>query len=401
MKNILAALVLFTANLVFASGTTIGNGGNSIVCKNSTGSITSVEMLDLYEARVAGLTLKFNSHLSTYRDIIDENLSRWQKIAPYRVAQYKKWLTEFETEALFASGVDIPAIPDTGSVVLPTGCELRPIAFQRPDSEIFPGVKRYTVSKDLWNLMDEVQKAGLVMHELIYREGILAGHKTSFPTRYFNGYLATAIPDSKDYSYIVYRMPLVWTEVGGGMILNIGEVIQDSFSGTNGFKYHSDAKILSDGRFQGDGKIFSSIETGFINLVPEGYLCRGSYDDSVRMVEDFGIVVRTACWKFIRKLSTKIPNGSIELKNLSNGGYRRLSVQISRKDFRYLHVDIRVDNDHQPTVETNPQTSWIKLKNNHVIDSISKLEDSGNVLVTTKGERWIYSSKNETYILRK
>jgi hypothetical protein len=220
---VLAAILASTAGLC-DSGTHIGNGGNGVVCKNSSGQPTSVELLDYYELRLNGGTLSLDPSRGSYQNILNELFDRWMPHAPVRMAEYKKWLREFASETGIYSGVEIPAIPDTGTIMIPSGCELKPIAFQRPDSEVLPGVKRYSINKDLWDLMPEVQKAGLVLHELIYREGILALHKTSFLTRYFNSYLASAKPNSFEYAGVISQMPLLWTEYGGAIVVKLGSL---------------------------------------------------------------------------------------------------------------------------------------------------------------------------------
>lgn len=407
MKTTLAILVWLAANVSFAaSGTTVGNGGNSIVCKNSAGKVTSVEMLDLYEARINGLTLKFNSRLSSYKDVINENLDRWQDVAPRRVAQYKKWLDEFESETMFVSGIQIPVIPDTGSVVLPKGCELKPIAFQRPESELLPGVKRYTVSRDLWNLMDEVQRAGLVMHELIYREGILAEHKTSFPTRYFNGYLATAEPDALGYASVVIQLPLMWVEYRGLSLKVLGD---DWRSG----RYTRLSSVSNEGQVEGqvdsvsDDIIldnFSLIHPRIIDLLPHDYpIYVLAKPDRFELRYDFvADRVRFSSDRFHFEVNT--------------AGHRMRGI--------YSGTEVRA----RPWIVvggapgyfsvTNPAASWLITKANHRISNITGIKFSrylpqdrsvftfgsdsvaAHEFIIGDGETWVWDETTSDYVLK-
>lgn len=216
MKFFLIVLLSsFISNFAF-SGDKIQNGGNVIVCPNS------IELLDYYEARLSGKSLQLETGHTTYFEKLSTLFKKWESVAPQRMALYKEWLKEFNDDAGIYSGVEIPAIPDTGSIVIPSGCKVIPAAFQRRDGDIFPGEKRYVVSKDLWDLMDENQKAGLVLHELIYREAIKSQHATSLPTRYLNGFLSTEENIVADkYFSVVAKMPLAWAEFGGGFIVDL------------------------------------------------------------------------------------------------------------------------------------------------------------------------------------
>lgn len=219
MKSFLLQLSLaLISSFSLAGGVTIGNGGTGVICYNGGApNGIKVQMLEYYELGLSGRSLKFNHNLDNYKDIIIENLNRWESVAPKRVALYKQWLNDFENESLFVSNNYFTPVNDTGTIAIPFGCELATLAFQRPQEDLFPGVKRYTINSDYWNVMIPTQKAGLVMHELIYREGIVVQHKTSFPTRYFNSYLASAEPNADEYFYIASQLPLKWAEFGGGL----------------------------------------------------------------------------------------------------------------------------------------------------------------------------------------
>lgn len=221
MKSFLLQLSLaLISSFSLAGGVTIGNGGTGVICYNGGApNGIKVQMLEYYELELSGRSLKLNHNLDNYKDIIIENLNRWESVAPKRVALYKQWLNDFENESLFVSNNYFTPVNDTGTIAIPFGCELATLAFQRPQEDLFPGVKRYTINSDYWNIMIPTQKAGLVMHELIYREGIVVQHKTSFPTRYFNSYLASAEPNSDEYVFIASQLPLMWGEFGGGLII--------------------------------------------------------------------------------------------------------------------------------------------------------------------------------------
>jgi hypothetical protein len=249
--NISLIVIFLSAQLSFASGSTIGNGGNLIVCTDPSGKINTVQLLDYFELEQNGGKLNINTELPTYEEMLLDIFNRWRNVAPIRMKQYTSWLQNFSSEAGFYSGVQIPPTEDTGVISIPKGCTIQPGAFQRPDSQLLPGVKRYIINKDLWDLMSDEQKAGLVLHELIYREGIIAGHSSSFSTRYFNGYLAAANSDPEKYSYIVYQMPLNWVEIGGGPVMTIGHYLESGGPAYGGGQFLRESHMTEDGYFSG------------------------------------------------------------------------------------------------------------------------------------------------------
>lgn len=61
-------------------------------------------------------------------------------------------------------------IPDSLHLSYPTGCSVEQIVIQQVPK--FSQDKRYIINADLWDLLDSVSKAGLIMHELFFREMI-------------------------------------------------------------------------------------------------------------------------------------------------------------------------------------------------------------------------------------
>jgi hypothetical protein len=83
--------------------------------------------------------------------------------------------------------IDSPLIetPDSDHIVAPpSGCEIGQIAIQIKPT--FPGDRLFTIDRMLWDYLDEDHKAGLVLHEVIYNEGITRGHRNSVAVRYLN-----------------------------------------------------------------------------------------------------------------------------------------------------------------------------------------------------------------------
>lgn len=381
---------LLISSVAFASGTTIGNGGNGIICKNSSGVVKSVEVLDYYEHRLNGGNLSLNSNLGSYESILADLFDKWLPYAPIRMAQYKKWLHDFPSEAGIYSGVVIPAIPDTGTIVIPNGCELKPIAFQRPDSEVLPGIMRYTINKDIWVLMDEVQKAGLVLHELIYREGILADHKTSFPTRYFNSYLASAQPNSYEYAGVVSQMPLLWTEYAGTVVVQIGEM-KGSLGCSSCLSFVRKSTISSDGR-----SIQAAIIEVLGDLETENFKIK--FSDYRKFELPLFLTFNGAKFSMDSRNLLKPPRGTrnileIEVKNKFKLVF--LSPVSTRTVFDE-NGRLSADNDSATTDTSDPLQSWVKNTDNFVIDHVTKAIDG--IQINTTNGIWQWDKGSKKYI---
>jgi hypothetical protein len=184
--------------LSFAGGGQLGNGADAIVC--NVGYQTTVELLDIYEARIL-----FNKNWGfDYRGGTEKEASALlgaNKILapldaklPVKSARLRKYLNSFFDEAVFLSGIELTDIPDSLQLALPGGCKLAQLVIQSPDSRL--GQKRYAINGDLWKLMDSTSQMGMMLHEIIYRDQIDLGHTDSRWTRYFNALLFSNSIDS-------------------------------------------------------------------------------------------------------------------------------------------------------------------------------------------------------------
>lgn len=222
---IMLFLLILTIPSHSHAGDKVLNGGSVLLCESSDQS-KFVKLLDYYEAELNGRNINLPS-ASTWHEKLKQLFTKWLPVAPLRIPQYEKWLDTFTEEAGIYSGIQIPPTNDTGAIAIPVGCKIEMAAFQRNEADIFPGVKRYVINKNLWDLMDETQKAGLVLHELIYRESITMGHATSLPTRYLNGILSSTTPNSNDYLQTIARMPLKYIEYQGAILKGADCVTSD------------------------------------------------------------------------------------------------------------------------------------------------------------------------------
>ncbi len=183
-KLLTLSLMLIAATTAFArGGNELGNGGDIVYCPRSA---EKAILLDVYESRFSNRKLMFENDGLSYEGKLLKIFDRWQRVSPLRMNRYREWLEKFTQEAAFIPNVELPNIPDEGLAAVPRGCEIRQIIVQLPEEDIGTSYKRYTVSKDLWDLLNENNKAALVLHELIYREAITAKHPNSMRVRYLN-----------------------------------------------------------------------------------------------------------------------------------------------------------------------------------------------------------------------
>lgn len=186
MKGILGTgiFVFLLAQNLFANDK--GNGGDGVVCYNEQHQITSVEMFDHFEARTryqTPINLAFAG--STYLEKVNFLIDRVQGIEPQRGLQLREELNHFIGSSNFADGIELPDVPDQGSILLPDGCHIEQLAIQKEPT--FPEEKFYTIDNKLWLKLSEDGKAGLVLHEIIYRLAIREGkQQDSVTSRYYN-----------------------------------------------------------------------------------------------------------------------------------------------------------------------------------------------------------------------
>lgn len=189
------ALILMLLSSVVFAGNEGGNGGDGIYCPESTTASARVVLLDYFEMNDLVLGPSSNEW-----EKVSFVLKRMARVNPNRARLYEEGLKNFLFETKFVRGTRLPDIPDQGNVAFPRKCELRQLAIQETSyyfgenyhswNTIRPG--RYTIDADLWDLMDADSKAGLILHELIYREGAnIRQHKNSRMVREMNRLLSS------------------------------------------------------------------------------------------------------------------------------------------------------------------------------------------------------------------
>lgn len=382
MKSAFYFLLAILAVQTVQAGDKILNGGNVIVCGNS------VELLDYYEARLTGKKLQYDPNLNSYTEKLNQLFDRWKKVAPKRMALYAGWLNEFESESGIYLGIQIPDIPDTGSVVIPSECKMTPVAFQRRDEDIFPGEKRYMINKDLWDRMNEDQKAGLVLHELIYREAIKSAHPTSLPTRYFNSFLATEVnPENEKYFSVVYKMPLAWAEFGG-MNIRIGQVnCNNGPFGNSGCNFNYSSRYESEKFELYVNEIFENIRTKDVSVDFYTYPCKLLSGGSYKMDRKENSLYFTGC-ELIKSFYMK------DVMNVTD-------IESNKEELRIVGNKLvsRYDSSNF-LVNVNPETSWYQNSSGVKIEHFKTFGriNHKDVFQTEDNKIWVYSDEIKSFV---
>jgi hypothetical protein len=191
--NLLAVFTVFLlAKLALAGGSSVGNGGNTIVCADANGQIKSVELLDFYEARIKrGITPDLGDDSLSVDDKVKLALNRLALVDKYVADMVTYQYGLFNTDSVFLPGIHLVTVDDSDHLFVPAGCRQEQTAIQKAPE--FPGDKLYNIDQDLWNHMDANNRAGLILHEIFYHMAIeFAKPDNSIGVRFFVSSIASA-----------------------------------------------------------------------------------------------------------------------------------------------------------------------------------------------------------------
>jgi hypothetical protein len=192
------------------AGHSVGGGG--------AGILQSIKLYDYYEAEKLNQAVIDLGTGASYQDMAEVALNRLARLSPGRARRYHDHIQAFEQDAVMLDDSSLFPVPDLGpgAIAPPAGCSLVQLAFQKEPQ--FPGEKRYRVNGELWRSMSEEAKAGLVLHEVIYREAMSYGLENSVGARYFNATFAQKSSEhlsAQDFFAILRAIPFLWTDILG------------------------------------------------------------------------------------------------------------------------------------------------------------------------------------------
>ncbi len=181
MKMILILLSLTTmlyAQDKLSNGNGVGNGGDAVVCKDS------IEILDFAEARLMKkFTIIPQVKNLEFMELAKQRVAKLKTLDMRLFEQYTKVLGSISHRIVFIDNAQFRDIPDSFEFAIPQGCKLEQLAIQQE----IDGKTMIHISKSLWDRMDSLNKAGLVLHEIIYEHLLATGEVNSIKARGLNG----------------------------------------------------------------------------------------------------------------------------------------------------------------------------------------------------------------------
>lgn len=177
--------VFFFSSCAFA-GFKTGNGGHVLECATSQFYNQRLFLYDLYEGEIRHHKRMVFSSEKNALEKVEDLLNRVQKVDSERVLRYRNWLHQFSKESQFLENTELLSSDDIDIGFYPKDCALKQVITQQ--QPLFPGDKRYLIDKATWSNLNEDHKAGLILHELIYREALQEENKhlNSVKIRFFN-----------------------------------------------------------------------------------------------------------------------------------------------------------------------------------------------------------------------
>jgi hypothetical protein len=175
-KYILFSLY-FVGTMANAVGGVDGGGGKSVVCRDSQGKIISAELLDLYEGRVQySLAPKVSS--DSIERQIDDVVERLSAGRDYNFRTTLMKHTRFVSEAkvILPEGTGLLPVDDAYNVIVPKNCQIEQLAN-------FTNQNQILVNGEIYNSLNDTNKAALIVHEALYKIFRIYGSTNSIRAR--------------------------------------------------------------------------------------------------------------------------------------------------------------------------------------------------------------------------
>jgi len=176
MKKLLPLLLVVLSTMAMANDKG-GNGGVSVVCRDTNGKITSAEILDIYEGRETRRKTYVDSSIDVDSTI---NLNMYKLVhIPYFLSELEKELSIVKKNIVFVSeGNNVLPTNDAFPEISRRGCQFEQLANYTPGGKVL-------VSQEIYNQLDTLNKAALFIHEAFYSYRRTLGDKTSRKSRVF------------------------------------------------------------------------------------------------------------------------------------------------------------------------------------------------------------------------
>ncbi len=180
-------LLALTISFHTLASTGGGNGGISVVCRGPEGKITSAELLEIYEGRTLYKKVYDNSlgDMSTMMAMVEDQLGQ----NPVYLKRYQQELGLIHKNIIFVpKGHKIELTEDALPVISQVGCSLEQLANYTQSGTVL-------ISQEIFDNLDNLNKAALYVHEAVYAVRRQAGDTTSVRTRKLVKELTALNPD--------------------------------------------------------------------------------------------------------------------------------------------------------------------------------------------------------------
>lgn len=191
LKNILPLTLLFLFTHTNTNAAVLGdkgNGGYSVVCRNSEGLITHAEILDLYEGRLIH-QLRYPTESFPIDGLIAVALRRVQGNQAF-TDKLQKEIENINANTYFVpAGNDLELTEDAFPVLKRRGCNYEQLANYTNHGKL-------VISQEIYDHLDDLNRATLTIHEAIYaiRRKAL-GEDSSINARLLTAHLMSSQPD--------------------------------------------------------------------------------------------------------------------------------------------------------------------------------------------------------------
>lgn len=175
----------------------IGNGADGIQCDSGYQLLggQNFGFLDFFEMQKRGLEIRSFEESNPF-SIAKKIIEKLKSVDRVRYEIYSNYLDEFDSETLYLTNAHLPEIPDNGPLELPgSDCKLVQLVQQLPEKLLLSqkgrssGKGRYNIDESHWKKLNPLHQAGVIIHEIVYREVLEYGITTSPRIRYFTGEL--------------------------------------------------------------------------------------------------------------------------------------------------------------------------------------------------------------------
>lgn len=224
-------IFIFAANSWAVEGKDVGNGGWVARCK--VGARKVYQLLDFVEINDSlgnlDLTPDTGAETLDFKSKVSVVLDRLALKNKMRAELYRSWLNSWDGDSSIIEKIKFIGGNDIGAGTIPDNCE-DPVRVIEQVQPVFSNEKRFKIKKELWALLSEETKAGLLLHEFWLRSSVdETAQKTSRFARYMNRYVSSkgfASQTQQDYLLTLKSAQFIRAESHDGIEIDIAREIE-------------------------------------------------------------------------------------------------------------------------------------------------------------------------------